>query len=159
MSCCCKLKKIYVRDEKFFSEELPLVLGPSPVPSCTCHLVPGAVALAVAIALTSSGLSFMTDPWQTWIFQHRNEQKKYASENIYEQSKGSDIQQTIWQYFIINKPGLIIFIDGTVNTDKSIELLCENFLTFLNSLLEEDTISTVFQQDNSTSYTTKRNYA
>ena len=65
----------------------------------------------------------------------------------------------IWGCFAGNKLGPIVFVDGTVNADKYIELLRETVLPFLDALLEDGTTNIVFQQDNATPHTANRTRA
>jgi len=75
-----------------------------------------------------------SDPQTLWIFRSQNKRKKYDPKNIHGQSKSGGIQQMVWGCFPGSKLGPIVFIDGTVNSDKYIELLRENLLPFIDAM-------------------------
>jgi len=94
-----------------------------------------------------------------WVFWHQNKWEKYAPMNILRKSKGGDVYQMIWGCFGSNKLGSIMFIDGKINSDKCIELLRLNFLSYLDALINDGAMNIIFQQDNATPHTAKRTRA
>jgi len=52
-----------------------------------------------------------------------------------------------------------VFIDGKINSDKYIELLCSNFLPYVDALINDGAMNITFQQDNATPHTAKKSHA
>ena len=61
----------------------------------------------------------------------------------------------IWGYFIGDRLGPIVFIDGTVNKEVYIGMLEEYFLPFLNAIYIDELTPREFQQDNARSHVAK----
>ena len=51
----------------------------------------------------------------------------------------------IWRYFVSNKLGSIISIDGSITGDKYIALLQENLLSYFDALACDGITSITFQ--------------
>ena len=54
----------------------------------------------------------------------------------------------IWACFVGNKLGPIAFIDGTVNSDRYINILDDHLLPYLDALTNDGITNIIFQQDN-----------
>ena len=62
----------------------------------------------------------------------------------------------IWGCFVGGKLGPIVFIDGTINSDKYIELLHKNLLPFIDAVIADGVTNVIFQQDNATPHVSKK---
>ena len=73
----------------------------------------------------------------------------------------------IWGCFVGNKLGLIVSIKGSVNADKYISILHDNFIPYLDALTANGITGTTangitgttFQQDNARAHTCKKSQA
>jgi len=59
----------------------------------------------------------------------------------------------VWECFCNNRIGPLVLIDGTLNSDRYIELLEEQLIPFLNNLGKENHI---FQDDNAPCHASKK---
>ena len=66
------------------------------------------------------------------------------------------MSQLIWGCFVSENLGPIAFINGTVKTQVSIDMLTDVFFPFIDALNADDITDIVFQQDNARPHTTKR---
>ena len=85
---------------------------------------------------------------QFYEFFDIKQKRKYAPKNIRQKWRQDGISVIVWGYFIGNKLGPIIFIDGTVKKEVYIGMLEEYFLPFLNTVYTDDPAPCIFQQDN-----------
>ena len=65
----------------------------------------------------------------------------------------------IWGCFVGNKLGPIVFIDGSVKSDKYIRILNDHLLPYLDALAGDGIASVIFQQDNARPHTSKTTQA
>jgi len=94
-----------------------------------------------------------------WVFRHQNKREKYDRKNIQGRAKGGGLFQMIWRCFAGGKLGPIVFINGTVNSDVYISILCDNLLLFIDAVIADGTTNIIFQQDNATPHTSKKTHA
>ena len=62
----------------------------------------------------------------------------------------------VWGCFVGNKLGPIVSIKGSVNADKYISILRNNFIPYLDALTADGITGTTFQQDNARVHTCKK---
>jgi len=85
-----------------------------------------------------------------WVWRRADEKfKKECLSPTVKHSQGV----MVWGYFIKNRVGPLVIIEGTVNAKKYIELLEENLLPFLDELEESETY--IFQDDNAPCHTAR----
>ena len=65
----------------------------------------------------------------------------------------------VWGCFVGNKLGPIVSIEGSVNADKYISILHDNFIPYLDALTADGITGTTFQQDNARAHTCKKSQA
>jgi len=65
----------------------------------------------------------------------------------------------VWGCFIGNKLGLIVSIEGSINADKYISILHDNFISYLDALIANEITRITFQQDNARAHTYKKTQA
>src|SRR5436305_1687586 len=70
-------------------------------------------------------------------FDIKTKHEKYDKKNIRGKAKGGDLFQMIWECFVGNKLGPIVFINGMVNTNGYISLLQDNLLPFIDALIAD----------------------
>ena len=61
----------------------------------------------------------------------------------------------IWWCFVSNKLGPIVFIDGSIKSDRYISILDDHFLLYLDTLTHDGITGITFQQDNTQPHTSK----
>jgi len=92
---------------------------------------------------------------QVWVFRHQTKEEKYAPKNVRGKARDGDVFQMIWGCFVGNKLGPIVFIDGSVKSDKYISILNDHFLPYLDALTDDGITGITFQQDNARPHASK----
>src|SRR6185436_7383414 len=87
---------------------------------------------------------------KNWVWRKKDE--KYQVDCLKPTVKNSE-GVMVWGCFCNNRIGPLVLIDGTLNSDRYIELLEEQLIPFLNNLGKENHI---FQDDNAPCHTSKK---
>ena len=52
-----------------------------------------------------------------WVWRHQNKAEKYMSKNVLRKKRDGQLSQMIWGYFLGNRLGPIVFVDGSITKE------------------------------------------
>ena len=92
---------------------------------------------------------------QVWVFRHQTKEEKYAPKNVRGKVRDGDVYQMTWGCFVGNKLGPIVFVNGSIKSDKYVGILNDYFLPYLDALTNDGITDITLQQDNARPHTSQ----